>query len=109
MKRKIKKDDTVKVLSGNSRGETGKVLRCKGEKVWVQGLNKAKKHMKGQGDQPGQILEIERPFHISNLAVCVEGNEAVKLKRRISSDSSKELAYQKGGEWISYRTLRKQR
>jgi large subunit ribosomal protein L24 len=69
---KIKKGDTVKIIVGKDAGASGKVIRVFGKKqrVLVEGLNKFKKHVKKQGeDQPGGIVEMERPIHISNVAV----------------------------------------
>ena len=56
---KIRKGDTVKVLSGNDKGKTGEVLEVipKTEKVVVKGINIRKKHIKPrkQGEQSGII------------------------------------------------------
>ena len=45
---KIKKDDTVKIISGNYKGQTGRVLRLIGlnNRALVEGVNKVKKHMR---------------------------------------------------------------
>ena len=68
---KIKKGDTVKVLSGNSRGKTGKVLRAfpKLDQVLVEGVNLKKVHrrQKKQGSK-GEIIEKTFPIHVSNVA-----------------------------------------
>jgi large subunit ribosomal protein L24 len=85
--KKIRKGDNVLVIAGNNKGKTGIVQFCKGEKIVVQGLNMAKKHIKKTRDVPqGRIVEIERPIHISNLKLCVEENLAVKLKVRRQGD-----------------------
>lgn len=69
---KIKKGDTVKVLSGNDKGKTGEVLEImpKVDKVIVKGVNLRKKHVKPrkQGEEGG-ILSVECPIHSSKLAV----------------------------------------
>lgn len=67
-KKSIRKDDQVYVISGNSRGMTGKVLRVLGQKVVVQGVNLRQKHVKPTREQKGSITTIERPVHISNLS-----------------------------------------
>ena len=58
---KIKKGDTVKVLSGNDKGKTGEVIEVipKTEKVIVKGVNVRKKHVKPrkQGEKGGIISE----------------------------------------------------
>ncbi|KAF3361551.1 50S ribosomal protein L24 [Chlamydiales bacterium STE3] len=102
--KRIRKDDTVVVIAGNSRGQTGKVLKTSGDKVYVQGVNLGKKHVKATRTSKGAILEIERPIHVSNLKVMV-GEKAVKLKTRVNEEGVKELYYKAGEENIAYRTL----
>ena len=59
---KIRKDDTVIVLSGKDKGKTGKVLKTltDSNRVIVEGVNIATKHIKKQGTNPGQILKMEK-------------------------------------------------
>lgn len=67
---KIKKGDTVKVISGASLGKEGKVLKVypKINKVIVEGVNIIKKHAKPTQSNPdGGILEYEAPFSASNV------------------------------------------
>ena len=56
---KIRKGDTVQVLSGNDKGKTGEVLKVmpKQEKIVVKGVNVRKKHIKPrkQGDEGGIV------------------------------------------------------
>jgi len=70
-KMRLKKGDLVKVIAGEDRGKTGKILRVdrKRGKVYVQGVNMEKKHKKAnpQANQPGGIIEREGPVHPSNL------------------------------------------
>ncbi len=81
--KKIRKGDRVVAIAGNNKGLMGTVLSRKGDKVVVQGLNVRKKHVKKSQEAPkGRIVEIERPIHISNVKVCVEGDTAAKLKVR---------------------------
>ena len=57
---KIKKDDTVKIISGNYKGQTGRVLRLIGlnNRALVEGVNKVKKHMRPSQENPqGGIVE----------------------------------------------------
>jgi large subunit ribosomal protein L24 len=65
---KIKKDDTVKVITGKSKGQEGSVTKVIGEKVVVEGVNIVKKHQKpSQANPQGGIIEEEAPIHISNV------------------------------------------
>jgi large subunit ribosomal protein L24 len=69
---KIKKGDTVKVISGKNLGKEGKVLKVypKTNKVIVEGVNIVKKHAKPTQTNPdGGILEYEAPIHASNVMI----------------------------------------
>ena len=73
----IKKGDSVKVISGKAKGESGtvlKVIKAK-DQVIVEGINVVKKHQKpSQTNQSGGIVEQEAPIHISNVALAKGGN-----------------------------------
>ena len=70
---RLKRGDRVLVLAGNDRGKLGEVIALKGEKVLVKGVNIRKKHMKQKSEHTkSQILEMEKPIHQSNVAVCLE-------------------------------------
>lgn len=89
--KRLKKGDPVIVITGNEKGKEGTLEAIKGEKVLVKGVNKKKKHMKGDGQgRPGQIVEFEAPFNVSNLAYCVEG-KPYKLRARQSKEGKKEI------------------
>lgn len=105
--KKIRKGDKVIAIAGNYRGQSGTVLRCLGDKIVVQGLNVRKRHMKGQGNQPGRIVELEKPINISNLRVCNAENQPLKLKVRFDDKGQKELYYKKNGDDIVYRSMKK--
>jgi large subunit ribosomal protein L24 len=71
---KIRRDDTVTVISGKDRGKTGKVLKVdpKKERVYVEGLNIVKRHQKPSALNPNAqagVIEREAPIHISNVAL----------------------------------------
>lgn len=70
IKTHVKKNDEVVVISGNHRGETGKVLQVYPEKghVLIEGVRLIKKHARKSQDRPeGGIIEREGPIHISNV------------------------------------------
>ena len=72
MKLKIKKGDTVQVISGNDKGERGRVLEVQPDKmrILVEGMNVRKKHTRpNQQNQKGGILSKEMPIHYSNVMV----------------------------------------
>jgi large subunit ribosomal protein L24 len=74
-KLRIKKGDTVQVISGNkeNKGKQGRVIAVNAEtnRVLVEGVNRVKKHTKvGQsqrGAKTGGIITAEAPIHISNV------------------------------------------
>jgi large subunit ribosomal protein L24 len=70
-KMKIRRDDSVVVISGKDRGKTGKVLRVDPAKqrVYVEGLNIVKRHQRPRpgSTDPGGVIEKEGPIHISNV------------------------------------------
>ena len=72
----VKKGDTVVVLSGATRGKTGRVLKVLPEKnkVIVEGLNFVTRHTRPTQTNPqGGRLEKEAPIHASNVKVIAEG------------------------------------
>jgi len=80
---KIKKGDTVQVLSGNDKGKTGEVLEIipKLQKVIVKGVNVRKKHVKPrkQGEEGG-IISVECSIHSSKVnVVCPKFNKATRV------------------------------
>lgn len=69
---KIKKGDTVIVISGKDKGKKGKVLNAfpREDKVLVEGVNVKKKHQKPTKNNPkGQILDKTFPIHVSNVMI----------------------------------------
>ena len=87
---RIKKGDTVKVLSGNDKGKTGEVLEVipKTEKVIVKGVNIRKKHIKPrkQGEEGG-IIPLECAIHCAKLAVvCPKCNKATRIGYEMDKD-----------------------
>lgn len=66
---KIKKDDTVVVISGKDKGKTGKVKKVlpKKNKVVVEGVNMQTKHAKATQKSPAEIKHIEGPIDVSNV------------------------------------------
>ncbi|MGE5635483.1 MAG: 50S ribosomal protein L24 [Nocardioidaceae bacterium] len=73
---KIRRDDTVRVITGKDRGKTGRVLRVEpaSERVYVEGLNMRKRHVRPRtlrdtqrAQEVGGIVESEGPIHVSNV------------------------------------------
>lgn len=71
---KIKKGDTVKVITGKDKGKEGKVLSVGDNKVLVEGVNTITKHSKAsQANPKGGIIHQEASFDISNVMLVFKG------------------------------------
>ncbi len=79
----VHKGDTVVVLTGKDRGKSGQVVRAmpRENKVIVEGLNIAKKHVKpGRGLQQAGIIEKPMPIQASNVMVkCTNCGEPTRI------------------------------
>ena len=87
---KVKKGDTVQVLSGNDKAKTGEVLEVlpKTEKVIVKGVNVRKKHVKPrkQREESG-IIPVECPIHMSKVnVVCPKCGKATRIGFKVEKD-----------------------
>lgn len=90
-KLKIKKDDLVEVISGDNKGERGKIVSVdtKNNRAIVEGVNKVKRHTKPTAKYPnGGIVEKEASVHISNLKLVFNG-EAVRVGRSLDEKTGK--------------------
>jgi large subunit ribosomal protein L24 len=99
---KIKREDTVKVLTGSYKGESGRVIKILTAKnrVIVEGINKAKKHVKPTQDNPqGGIVEKELSINLSNLALMSKG-KVVKVGFQIDKDGKRFRINKKNGNKI---------
>jgi len=98
----IKVGDTVKVLSGDSRGQEGKILVIdkKKNRAAVEGLNLVKRHAKPSASNPqGGIVEKESGIHISNLMV-VHNGVASRVTRKVNKAGKLVRHSKKSGEEI---------
>lgn len=101
---RLKKGDTVQVLSGKYKGKTGKVTAThpSENKVTVEGINIVKKHQKPSKAYPqGGIIEITKPMWVSKVALVDPASkkptrigykvDAKGVKTRIAKKSGKEI------------------
>lgn len=78
---KLKLNDTVIVIAGKDKGKTGKITKVlpKENKVIVAGINKYKRHLKRRdANNPGGVVEIERPIHASNVMLYINNKPSRK-------------------------------
>jgi large subunit ribosomal protein L24 len=72
---RIKKGDTVQVITGKDRGVKGKVIEVipEADRILVEGVNRIKKHTKvgqnNRGAKTGGIITTEASIHVSNVMV----------------------------------------
>ncbi len=88
-KLKIKKNDKVKVITGESKGQEGKVLKVIADelKIIVEGVNMVSKHTKPNAANPqGGIIKKEAPIHISNVMLVDKQNNPTRVGRKIVKD-----------------------
>lgn len=87
---KIKKGDTVVILTGKENGKTGEVLECfpKENKVTVKNLNMIVKHKKPRSAQDkGGIVKLEGKIEVSNvMVICPSCNKATRVSMEMTSD-----------------------
>jgi len=106
---RIRRDDTVRVIAGKDRGRTGRVKSVdpKKHKVYVEGVNIVKRHIKPRtlrdtqrAQELGGIVEMEGPIHISNvMLVDPSSGEPTRVgvqrddgkRKRIARKSGKEI------------------
>ena len=90
----VKKNDTVKVISGKSKGKVSRVLAVRPDEgtAVVEGVNFVKRHTRPnpQRNIKGGIAEKESAIHVSNLMVmCPECKKPTRVARRIAEDGTK--------------------
>lgn len=87
---KIKKGDTVVILTGKENGKTGEVLECfpKENKVTVKNLNMIVKHKKPRSAQDkGGIIKLEGKIEVSNvMVICPSCNKATRVSMESTGD-----------------------
>lgn len=100
----IKKGDTVRVITGENKGEEGRVLSVDAHKkrAYVEGINMLHKHTRPSNENPqGGILKQEGPIHVSNLMlVDPKSGEPTRVGRQKQEDGSTVRVARSSGETI---------
>lgn len=96
---KIKKGDSVKIISGNDRGKQGKVLFVKGEKIVVEGVSLKKKHRRAkQQGKKGEVVSIPAFFPASRVMLfCQTCKKPVRAGYKIDSGKKTRVCKKCGG------------
>ncbi len=100
----IKKGDTVIVITGESKGQKGRVLEVDRdrERAIVEGINMVSKHTKPNSKSPqGGIIKKEAPVHISNLMLIdPSSGKPTRIGRRLNEKNKLVRYSKKSGEEI---------
>ncbi|PLW94255.1 MAG: 50S ribosomal protein L24 [Marinilabiliales bacterium] len=104
-KLKIKKGDTVVVISGNSKGSQGRVLEVfpKKETAIVEGVNIMSRHLKAGRDaqnKDGGIIKKESPIRMSKLMLVDNSGTPTRVGRKVTEDGNIVRISKKSGEEI---------
>ena len=104
---KIRRDDTVRVIAGKDRGRTGRVKSVdpKKQKVYVEGVNIVKRHIKPRtlrdtqrAQELGGIIEKEGPIHVSNVMLLdPKENKPTRVGIERGDDGSRRRVARRSG------------
>lgn len=87
----LKVGDKVIVIAGKDKGKEGKIIAKKGEKVFVEGINMVKKHVKPNGqNENGGIFDKEAAIHVSNVMIIdPKTKKRTRIAKQINKDGKK--------------------
>ena len=98
---KVKKGDTVLVISGKDKGAKGKVLQAypTRNRILVEGVNRIKKHTAQstteRGASSGGIVTQEASIHVSNVMVVDSDGKAARVGYRVDEETGKRVRVSK--------------
>jgi len=98
---KIKKGDTVQVITGQDKGTVGEVLAAfpKENRIVVEGVNVLRKHQKPNNANPdGGIIEKECPIHVSNVKIADKKAKKAPAKKAVAKKEEKKAPAKKAAE-----------
>lgn len=103
-KSKIKKGDTVQVITGKDKNKTGEVLKVypANDKAVVLGVNLSKKHTKPSQKSEGGIIQKELPIHVSNIShIDPETKNITKVGYRTLESGKRVRFFKNSGKTFS--------
>jgi large subunit ribosomal protein L24 len=99
---KIKKNDTVLIITGKDRGKKAKVLEVfpREGKITVEGVNIIKKHSRPRKEgEKGQVIEISKPIDVSNVKlVCPKCKQAARVGYKLTEEKKYRICKKCGQE-----------
>ncbi len=96
---KFRIGDSVIVISGADRGKTGTVTKIIADdnRIVVEGVNKAIKHVKAQNGNSGERVEFFAPIHVSNVAVAdPKSGKATRVGYKVEGKTKTRIAKASG-------------
>ena len=103
MAAKIKKGDTVVVLTGRDKGKSGEVIQMlpADNKALVRGINMVRRHQKQTQTQEAGIVAKEAPIHLSNVALAdPKDGKATRVGFKVQDDGTKLRVAKRSGDLI---------
>ena len=104
MKMRIRKGDTVQIISGKDKGKTGEVIKTMptDNRLIVQGINLRTKHVKPtQEGESGKIVTEEASLHASNVMIFSSSKKVVsRVEIFVDKDGTKKRRLKKTGELL---------
>ncbi|MCV0427282.1 MAG: 50S ribosomal protein L24 [Roseibium sp.] len=103
MAAKIKKGDTVVVLTGRDKGKSGEVIQVlpTDGKALVRGINMVRRHQKQTQTQEAGIVSKEAPIHMSNIALAdPKDGKATRVGFKVQDDGTKVRVAKRSGDLI---------
>jgi len=102
MAAKIRKGDTVVVLTGRDKGRSGEVIEVRRteDRALVRGIHMVKRHQKQSASQEGGIVSKESTVHLSNLAIAdPKDGKPTRIGFKVQADGKKiRIAKRSGAE-----------
>jgi large subunit ribosomal protein L24 len=103
MAAKIKKGDTVVVLTGRDKGKSGEVIQVQPDnnKALVRGINLVRRHQKQSQTQEAGIVSKEAPIQMSNIALAdPKDGKATRVGFKVQDDGTKVRVARRSGDLI---------
>ena len=102
MASRIRKGDTVVVITGRDKGKSGEVIEVlpKESRAVVRGVNLVKRHQRQSANAQGGIISKELPIHISNIALRDANGKPTRVGFRVGTDGRKVRVAKRTGDTI---------
>ncbi|WP_306031030.1 50S ribosomal protein L24 [Stappia sp. MMSF_3263] len=103
MAAKLKKGDTVVVLTGRDKGKTGEIVQMfpNDNKALVRGVNVVRRHTRQSAQSEGGIISKELPVQLSNLAMAdPKDGKPTRVGFQIKEDGTKVRVAKRSGDLI---------